>query len=185
MVILSEGFEEIEALVVVDILRRGGITCTLAAHHDNKFVTGKTCVQVVADELFRSAGKESYDLLVIPGGPGIRHLRKDPEVVEYVKHHAASGRLLGAICAAPTLLKDAGLLKGREYTAHFSVAGELPDLIEDRKVVQDGNIVTSRGAGTSVEFALHLLRLMTDQETAAEVGHSICYSGAIPASARR
>ncbi len=185
LVILPEGFEEIEALVVVDILRRGGITCTLAAHHDNKFVTGKTCVQVVADELFRHAGKESYDLLVIPGGPGIRHLRKDRTVIDYVKKHAASGRLLGAICAAPALLKDAGLLNGREYTAHFSMAGELPDLIENRKVVQDGNIVTSRGAGTAVDFALHLLKELTTENTAEEVSQSICYSGAVTASGRR
>ncbi len=185
LIILPEGFEEIEALCVVDILRRGNIECTIAAHHDNKFVTGKTCIQVVADELFREVAKRTFDLLVIPGGPGIRHLRNDQAVVDYVTRHASSGGIIGAICAAPTLLQDAGILKGIRHTAHFSVASELPDLIEDTAVVRDGNIITSRGAGTAIPFGLRLLSALTDEETANSVSDSICYSPTLETSAVR
>ncbi len=174
LIILSEGFEEIEALTPVDILRRGDIQCTVAAHHDNKFVTGKTGIQVVADELFRDASEREYDLLVIPGGPGIRHLRKDPGVLEYVKRHAGADRLVGAICAGPTLLNDAGLLDDKRYTAHFSVTDELPDIIADQAVVQDLNIVTSRGAGTALEFGLYLLEVLRDKESSSAVRKAIC-----------
>ncbi len=174
LVILSEGFEEIEALAPVDLLRRAGITCTVAAHHENKFVTGKTGIQVVAEELFKDAAEKSYDLLIIPGGPGIRHLRKDPAILTCLQKHAAAGRLVGAICAGPTLLHDAGLLQGRRYTAHFSVRDELPSILADQTVVGDGNIITSRGAGTALAFGLRLIEELLGKEASENVREAIC-----------
>ncbi len=174
VIILPEGFEEIEAIAPIDILRRGEVACTVAAHHENKFVTGKTGIQVVADKLFKEVADTEFDLLVIPGGPGIRHLRKDRNIAGYVKAHVEAGRLVGAICAGPTLLNDAGLLNGRKYTAHFSVSAELPSIIEDQAVVHDGNIVTSRGAGTAVAFGLYLLSLIRGKQTSMEVRKAIC-----------
>lgn len=174
LIILAEGFEEIEALAPVDLLRRGEVACTLAACGRDRAVTGKNGIRVVADELFEDAASGEYDLLLIPGGPGIRRLRKDPAVPEYLKKHAGAGKLVGAICAGPTLLNDAGLLEGRRYTAHFSVADELPSILADRSVVRDGNIVTSRGAGTAIAFGLHLLGALQGEQAARQVREAIC-----------
>lgn len=174
LVILAEGFEEIEAIAVIDILRRADVVCTVAAQHDAKFVTGKTGVQVVADELLNAVRDQAFDLVVLPGGPGARHLRKDQTVLSLARKQAASGRCLGAICAAPTVLLQAGLLEGKQYTAHGSVASELPALLADQAVVRDGNIITSRGAGTAVEFALSLVEHLCGADKAANVRQAIC-----------
>ena len=91
-----------------------------------------------------------------------------------VERHAAAGRPLAAICAAPTVLNASGLLEGRRYTAHFSVADELPRLIADQRVVADGNILTSRGAGTALDFGLLLVEKLVSAEKAGEVARSIC-----------
>lgn len=177
LLILAEGFEEIEAITTIDILRRSQVECTVAAHQSNKFVTGKTGIQVVADELFEHLSDKEFDLFVIPGGPGVRHLRKDKNILEYTRRHAEAGRLIGAICAGPTLLHDAGLLDGRKYTAHFSVAKELKEILSDQAVVQDMNIITSQGAGTAVEFGLHLVKELVGEKLSEEVRQSICASG--------
>lgn len=174
LVILAEGFEEIEAITVVDILRRADVGCTLAAQHDGKFVTGKTGIQVVADELFDAVREKEFDLVVLPGGPGARHLRKDQNVLEIVRKQADGKRLLAAICAAPTVLHQAGVLEGRKYTAHPSVKAELPAIIEDRPVVWDENIATSRGAGTAVEFGLSLVGRLCGEEKSTEIRKAIC-----------
>ncbi len=174
LVILAEGFEEIEAVVVIDILRRADVGCTVTAQNDGKFVTGKTGIQLVADELLEDVRHQQFDLIVLPGGPGSRHLRKDPVVLELTKNQADSGRYLGAICAAPTVLFHAGLLKDRKYTAHPSVATEMPDLIGEKAVVADKNIITSRGAGTAVEFALTLVEKLCGAKKSQEIRKAIC-----------
>ncbi|HLS27121.1 MAG TPA: DJ-1 family glyoxalase III [Opitutales bacterium] len=174
LVILAEGFEEIEAIAVIDILRRAGVNCTIAAQHDGKFVTGKTGIQVVADELFHALRDKSFDLLVLPGGPGSRHLRKDTSVLEMIRKQVGEGRLTAAICAATTVLYDAGILEGREYTGHFSVKAELPQIIDNQKVVWDGNVATSQGAGTALEFALSLVERLYDAKKAEKISKAIC-----------
>lgn len=174
LVILAEGFEEIEAVAVIDILRRADVSCTVASQYDGKFVTGKTGIQLVADELLADVAPQDFDLVVLPGGPGCRHLKKDATVLDLIRRQAAEKRLLAAICAAPTVLLQAGLLKGRKHTAHHSVAAELPDLVPDKPVVRDGNIITSRGAGTAVEFGLALVQALDSLEKAAEIRAAIC-----------
>lgn len=174
LVVLAEGFEEIEAIAVIDILRRADIDCTVAAQHDGKFVTGKMGVQVVADELLEAVRGQDFDLVVFPGGPGARHLRKDEIILGIARRQASSGKCLGAICAAPTVLLQAGVLQGRKYTAHPSVQAELPEIIADRAVVTDGNIVTSQGAGTAVEFGLALVEHLCGPEQSAEIRAAIC-----------
>jgi 4-methyl-5(b-hydroxyethyl)-thiazole monophosphate biosynthesis len=174
LVILAEGFEEIEAVAVIDILRRADVGCTVAAQHDGKFVTGKTGIQIVADELLDNVRDKTFDLLVFPGGPGTRHLRKDPSVLDLARRHAESGQFLAAICAAPTVLFQAGLLHGRKYTGHPSVANQMPGMIHGPAVVLDDKLITSRGAGTAVAFALKLVEVLCGRSKSAEIRKAIC-----------
>jgi 4-methyl-5(b-hydroxyethyl)-thiazole monophosphate biosynthesis len=115
-----------------------------------------------------------FDVLFLPGGPGVKNLRADPRVREAVLHHHREGRWLAAICAAPTVLHDCGLLAGRRFTSHPSVIPELPAGRSDDRIVTDGKIITSRGAGTAVEFGLELVALLLGRAKADEIGKAIC-----------
>jgi 4-methyl-5(b-hydroxyethyl)-thiazole monophosphate biosynthesis len=174
LAILAEGFEEVEALAPIDLLRRAGATLTVAAlPTGNIHVTGRSGVTLHADTTLDAVGAELFDCLLLPGGPGVKNLRADARVMQATRRHADAGKWIAAICAAPTVLKDAGLLQGRRFTAHFSVAGELPDYLADQKVVVDGRLVTSRGAGTALDFALMLVQILFSAERSAEIGRSI------------
>lgn len=176
--IFHEGLEELEAIAPLDILRRAGVECTTASTGANLEVTGKNGVTLRADKLFEDVAEEAFNLVVIPGGPGIYPLRENSRVIEFVRNHAETGKPTAAICAAPLILHDAGVLEGREYTAHFTVADELPDMDEVRAVVSDGHIITSRGAGTAVEFGLALAQRLAGSESSKAVADSIHYQTA-------
>ena len=173
--IFHEGLEELEAIAPLDILRRAGVECTTASTGAQLEVTGKNGVTIKADRFFEDVAEESFNLVVIPGGPGIHNLREHSRVIEYVRNHAETGKPTAAICAAPLILHDAGVLEGRAYTAHFTVEDELPDLDTASAVVSDGHIITSRGAGTAVEFGLALAKRLTGSETSKAVAESIHY----------
>lgn len=174
LVPLADGFEEIEAFAPVDLLRRAGVEVTVASLAENRHATGRSGITAHADAALAAVQGRIFDLIFLPGGAGVKHLRADARVLELVRAQHAAGRWLAAICAAPTVLHDAGLLAGRRYTAHFSVAGELPAILSQERVVTDGKITTSRGAGTAVEFGLHLVTLLVSPEKAAEVSKAIC-----------
>lgn len=174
LVLLAEGFEEIETFTPVDLLRRAGAEVVLASLAEHRHVTGRSGITVHADAALAEIGGRIFDLLFIPGGPGVKNLRADPRVDAVVRGHAAAGKWLAAICAAPTVLNAAGLLVGRRYTAHFSVAGEMPDILADQRVVVDGNILTSRGAGTALDFGLLLVEKLVSAEKARDIARSIC-----------
>ncbi len=179
LTILPEGFEELEAVAPIDLWRRAGFSVTVAALGSRKMVTGKNGITLQADRLMGAVGPNTvYDLLFLPGGPGVAHLRESPEVREMVGQQVALGGWIAAICAAPLVLKDAGLLAGRRYTAHPSAQTELTDIIATESVVVDGKIITSRGAGTAVEFALKAIALLGSSDLAAEVALSICAESA-------
>jgi 4-methyl-5(b-hydroxyethyl)-thiazole monophosphate biosynthesis len=171
--IIGDGVEEMEAVAPIDLLRRAGVQVKVASITGNRRITGRNAIVIEADMLLEQAS-ESYDAIVIPGGPGIKAVRADSHVIECIRKQAESGRLVAAICAAPTVLLDAGLLEGRRYTAHFGVADELPEIMEDAPVVIDDNIVTSRGAGTATGFGLTLVELLCSESVADEVATSIC-----------
>ena len=155
LAILADGFEEIEAMAPIDLLRRAGAEVTVAALGEGIHVTGRCRLTLHADTTLaaiEAAGPREFDCAFLPGGPGVKALRSDPRVRALVLRQHAAGRWLAAICAAPPVLHDAGLLTGRRYTAHFSVADELPHILADERVVEDGHLLTSRGAGTAVEF---------------------------------
>ena len=174
LVILADGFEELEAFAPVDLLRRAAVEVTVATLSEKFHATGRSGITAHGDAPLSAVQGKLFDLLFLPGGAGVKHLRADPRVREAVLQHHGAGRWLAAICAAPTVLNDCGLLAGRRYTAHFSVADELPASMETERVVTDGKITTSRGAGTAVEFGLHLAALLTSPAKAAEIGKAIC-----------
>lgn len=175
LVPLAEGFEEIEAFAPVDLLRRAGVDVTVASLAETRHATGRSGITAHSDKTLAEVMALDFDLLFLPGGAGTKHLRADPRVRELVLKQHQAGRWLAAICAAPTVLNDCGLLAGRRYTAHFSVSGELPAILSEERVVTDGKITTSRGAGTAVEFGLHLVSLVTGPATSADVSKAICF----------
>jgi 4-methyl-5(b-hydroxyethyl)-thiazole monophosphate biosynthesis len=173
LIILTDGFEEIEGVAPIDLLRRAGAQVTLASCTDSLEVTGKCAVVIKAEVFLDDCLDNDFDLLVLPGGPGTFDLRKDERVLELVQSRHAKGLPQAAICAAPLILLDAGILNGKTYTAHFTCSEELPELREDLAVVEDEEIITSRGAGTAVAFGRRLVALLFGEEKANEIAASI------------
>jgi protein deglycase len=173
LVILAEGFEEIEVVTPVDLLRRAGAEVSIAALGEGIHVTGRNGLTLHSDSTLAAVAGSSFDCLLLPGGPGVRRLRDDPRVSDWVRRQFDGNGWIAAICAAPVVLKDAGVLGGRRYTAHFSVASDLPEALLGERVVTDGRLITSRGAGTAVDFALLLVEKLFSPEKAAEVDRSI------------
>jgi 4-methyl-5(b-hydroxyethyl)-thiazole monophosphate biosynthesis len=174
LAILAEGFEEIEATTPIDLLRRAGAEVITAALGETMHVTGKCGITLHADTTLTEVESRDFDGVFLPGGPGTKHLRADPRVPTILKRHHAAGRIIAAICAAPTVLHDAGLLTGKRYTAHFSVANELPELLADQRVVEDGQLITSRGAGTALDLGLALIARFYSPDKAREIAASVC-----------
>jgi 4-methyl-5(b-hydroxyethyl)-thiazole monophosphate biosynthesis len=167
LVPLAEGFEEIEAVTVVDLLRRAGIEVRTAAL-GRREVTGSHGITVLADIGLDEAVAADYDMIVLPGGmPGAKHLEADARVIELLQQLAAAGRYTAAICAAPSVLAHAGLLEGRKVTSFpgFLKSDSAPGIrLSEDAVVVDGKVATSRGPGTAVPFGLALIELLEGAE---------------------
>jgi 4-methyl-5(b-hydroxyethyl)-thiazole monophosphate biosynthesis len=174
LAIIPDGFEEIEAAAPIDLLRRAGVEVTTAALGEQIHVTGRSGITLHTDTTLTAVLARDFDCIFLPGGPGVKHLRADPRVRTLVQRQHAAGRWLAAICAAPTVLHDAGLLAGRRYTAHFSVAAELSAILAHERTVADGRLLTSRGAGTALDFGLLLVEKLISSEKAREVAQAIC-----------
>lgn len=155
----------------VDLLRRAGVEVTIAALHGSG-ATGRSGIRVEADLSLADIHGSDYDLLLIPGGPGVRELRRDGRAAALASEFAAADKPVAAICAAPLVLMDAGLLGGRRHTAHQSVREHLPAALDERVVV-DGNLITSRGAGTAMDFGLALVARLAGQAAADKVAAEI------------
>jgi 4-methyl-5(b-hydroxyethyl)-thiazole monophosphate biosynthesis len=150
--LLADGFEEIETVTPVDLLRRIGVEVVLAGLHELS-VTGRCGIRLLADVLLDDICSDDFDLLLIPGGPGVGELRNDGRAAKLARHFHSAGKTIAAICAGPLILLDAGLLDGKKITAHFSTHRDLPSVSSERVVV-DGGLITSRGAGTALDFGL-------------------------------
>lgn len=172
LLLLMNGFEELEALAPVDVLRRAGVEVVMASLGEGIHVTGRCGVTIHADTVLEQVEGE-FDLLVIPGGPAVKGMRADGRAAGLARAFVAVGKPVAAICAAPTVLADAGLLEGRRFTAHDSVWAELPGALGDEKVVEDGLILTSRGAGTALEFGLALVARLCGPEAADAVARAV------------
>jgi 4-methyl-5(b-hydroxyethyl)-thiazole monophosphate biosynthesis len=175
LTLLADGFEEIEATAPIDLLRRAEAEVTVASCSDSLDVTGRSTITLRADTLLSHIPEPlAFDLLVLPGGPAVFELRKRPEIIDLIRDFADTGKPIGAICAAPLLLLDAGVITSDSTcTAHGSTEEEIPQLSKSKAVVQDGKIITSRGAGTAVEFGLSLIKELFGQEKANEIRASI------------
>jgi protein deglycase len=174
LLFLHQGFEEIEAVTPLDLLRRAGAAVTIVSCHPERLVTGKCGVTLQADTTLDELPDQEWDLLVVPGGPAVNQgLRQEPRVRQRLQAQAAAERWIGAICAAPLVLLDAGLLDGKRYTAHPSAWKELP-AAQPEAVVHDGCLITSQGAGTALPFALALVEAVAGAQVAQNVSDSIC-----------
>jgi protein deglycase len=171
--LIGPGFEEIEAVAPIDLLRRAGAEVVIASVPGDLQVTGRCGVTLRADVALADVATQEFDLLLIPGGPGVKELRADGRPARLARLFADRGKTVAAICAGPTVLADAGLLSDKRYTAHFSVNEELPQALAGREVVEDGEVITSRGAGTALAFGMVLVRHLFGEAKAIEVSRAI------------
>ena len=175
---LAHGFEEIETVTVVDILRRAGIAVTIAGVEDGtppSAVEGRTGIRLVPDAAMDEVVADDFDMLVLPGGlKGAQTLAKDQRVARLLPRFHEGERYLAAICAAPTVLAAHGMIAGRRLTSHPSVKDQLTGAVYDeRRVVIDGRLVTSRGPGTAMEFALALVELLMGRTKVEEIKQGV------------
>ena len=174
-VYLADGFEEVEGLTVVDLLRRAGIETDMVSIMGRKEITGARKIPVLADKLFEE--QDDPDVIVLPGGmPGTMHLLENETVNAVIRKFAEEGKLVAAICAAPSVLGAAGLLEGKHATCHPGFEEKLTGATtSEDEVVVDGNIITSRGMGTAIPFAFEIVRYFTDDETVEHVRQGLVY----------
>lgn len=172
---LAEGFEEIEALTVVDVLRRANVEVETVSVAGKIEVTGGHGIKVIADRLFEDTDYSQGSMLVIPGGmPGTKNLSMHIGLAEKLKEYSASGKWIAAICAAPSILGKLGLLKDREAVCYPGFEEELKGAkVCSLPVVKSGTIITSRGPGTAIKFALTLVEVLKGAETSEKLKNSM------------
>lgn len=171
VVLLAEGFEEIEAVTVIDVLRRAGVEVVAAGVGGNLGIEGAHGIEIQADRRLEDISGVQPDLVVLPGGmPGATNLATDPGVLELVRNAAAAGRLVAAICAGPLGLREAGVLAQRRMTCYPTFADQFPgSRYEKADVVRDANVITGSGPGTALRFALALVEALGLTEQAEEL----------------
>lgn len=177
LVPLAEGFEEIEALTVVDVLRRAEVE-VVTAGVGRRQLAGKHGVRVIADRMLDEVADQIFDMVVLPGGvPGVPNLAAEPAVARVVEAHAEAGAWVTAICAAPSILGDLGLLDDKTATIHPGWRDKLTcATFSEDTVVRDGKVVTSRGPGTALPFALTLAGILVGRDKAGEVAAAMVTS---------
>jgi 4-methyl-5(b-hydroxyethyl)-thiazole monophosphate biosynthesis len=172
LVPLAQGCEELEAITIIDLLRRAGIE-VISAGLDAENVTASRGVKLIPDTDLESALKDDYDMIVLPGGlPGADHLDNDDRLKSTLKKMANDNKYIAAICAAPKVLANAGVLAGKTATSYpgFLDDSGLSDItLSDEAVVRDGNLITSRGPGTAMDFALELIEVLLGKDKRDEV----------------
>jgi 4-methyl-5(b-hydroxyethyl)-thiazole monophosphate biosynthesis len=170
LVPLADGFEEIETVTVVDVLRRAGVEVITAGIKAGP-LEGSRKVKVIPDTTLEQVLDQNFDALVLVGGqPGVNHLRADARVLALVCGMNEAAKVLGAVCAAPLILRDAGIIEGLNLTSHPGVEKDLSGCVySEERVVIDKHRVTSRGPGTSMEFALALVKMLVSEDKAEEL----------------
>lgn len=174
LIILAPGFEEIEALSVVDLLRRAGADLMLAGTVDG-VIRSKNNINVLADDFIENISENTYDMIVLPGGSiGTENLKKDERVKKILEIQHSRGGIIAAICAAPSVLARMGIISGKRVTSHPTVKDQLKNCnYSEERVVEDGNIITSRGPGTAIEFGFHLIERLYGPERVEEVNEGV------------
>ncbi|MFM8458251.1 MAG: DJ-1/PfpI family protein [Chthoniobacterales bacterium] len=171
--LVADGVEELELIAPVDVLRRAGAEVVMAAIGEGIHLTGRNGITLHADALLGDLDPGTFDLLLIPGGAAVAKLRADGRPAELAARFVGEGKPVAAICAGPLVLEDAGLLEGKRFTAHFSAANELPGAQTGERVMEDGLIITSRGAGTALEFGLALVDRPFGEAKEEEIARAI------------
>jgi 4-methyl-5(b-hydroxyethyl)-thiazole monophosphate biosynthesis len=169
--LLADGFEEMEAIAVIDILRRADVKLTTLGL-TQKMVKGAHGLTVQADDLLEAAAGKPFDMVVLPGGPGVENLKKDSRVASLLEQQFSQKKWVGAICAAPTVLAAQGLLKGRTVTGYPGTEDTLKNAGAQLKLdaaVTDGNLITGRGPGTAIEFSLALVTALKGEAASKKV----------------
>ena len=178
LVFLVNGFEEIEAMAPIDLLRRAGIIVDTVSINEDNQVTSSRKIRVLTDKTIDEINFENYEMIVLPGGPGTENYMKSEKLLEKLKEFSIN-RKLGAICAAPTILSALGILNGKQAICFPACE---PDLIKDgaiivnQDVVKDNNIITSRGAGTAIDFSLALIEELLGKNKSHEIRKEILYN---------
>lgn len=177
-IFIADGCEEVEALTVVDIVRRAKIEIDMISINGTKQVTSSRNVTFMTDTTKEEADFSSYDGIILPGGmPGTIHLGEDETVGKVIRDYAAEHKLVAAICAAPSVVGEAGLLKGKKATCHPGFEEKLIGAnVYFSPVVCDGNFITSRGMGTAVPFGLAIVRYFTDDAVVEHVKAGLVYA---------
>ena len=176
LVPIADGVEEIEAVTIIDVLRRAGVE-VICAGLTGKPVVASRMVKLIPDSSLEEVKDEAFDMVVLPGGgDGVENLKRDPRIEAILRGMNERQKWVTAICAAPTLLAAYGLLEGKKATGHPSrrdqTAGERVEY-QERRVVQDGHIITSRGPGTAMEFALKLVEVLCGREKVEELKEAL------------
>ena len=136
---------------------------------------GRSRIKIACDAVLADVQGQDFDAVVLAGGPGTNDVLKNGDALEFISRHCKAGAIVAAICAAPVVLKAVGALDGKRCTAHFSRAAELENCDETAPAVSDGNVITSRGAGTAVEFGLEIVKKLFSEKVAKDVAYSICF----------
>ena len=175
LVPLAEGLEEIEAITIIDILRRGGADVTTAGLEALE-IHGSHHISIKADEILANLEHETFDGIVLPGGmPGSLNLKNDTRLKTMIQKMDESGKLVAAICAAPVVLFEAGVLKYKKFTMHPGEKDKVKYIPQNKQVVVDGNLVTGQASGAAVLFALKLVEKLFGKEKMESVNQGVLY----------
>ncbi len=182
LIFLTDGFEEIEAIAPADILRRAGVGVTLVSITGARQVTGSHNIPVICDALYDDVKARAetfgYDALILPGGPGTKNYHEHGELLALLRAYFGKGKLIAAICAAPSVFGRMGLLNGKKATCFPGYEQELAgaEFLTDA-VVEDCNIITSRSAGTALNFGLRLAAALAGRDAAEKIRTGIIFNG--------
>jgi protein deglycase len=175
LIILAEGFEEIEAITPIDLLRRAHISVSVLGLNST-LVTGSHGIAISTEGIL-TPSTSLCDALILPGGPGHKHLLTSGLVLDYIKRMFTANNLCAAICAAPVVFAKAGILSGKKATCFPGMENQLAGaLYTNLPVVSDGNVITSKGAGTAVPFSLEVISYLAGKESAQSISKSIVYT---------
>mgnify|MGYP006241530539 CR=1 FL=1 len=174
LILLHPGFEEIEAVTPIDLLRRAGLVVHTASTSNQLEVQSKGGILLKAERLLSDHEHSLYDALIIPGGPGIFKIRDHNSVQKKIREFHNSEKCIACICAAPLLLLDQGLNETFPMTCHPSVENEFSSLIS-KSTVSNQHIITSKGAGTAIPFSLAIIEHLLDKDTAQNIADAICF----------
>ena len=168
---LAEGFEEIEAITIIDVLRRSGLDVVTVSISDNLMVTGAHKIAIKSDILFRNADYNHAEMIVLPGGmPGSKNLSEHVGLNSQIIKFFDEGKLLGAICAAPMVYGKLGILKGKKVVCYPGFENYLSGaVVKAEPVIVDGNIITGRGPGAAMHFSLEIVRLLKDEQNVLQL----------------